>query len=512
MKTGMATTVGLLLALSACSGQSVPDRQAAIQAMAKGDYATARVLLANALQVNSADPELHFLMGKVALESGNTELAKSELQPLLTHPRYGSEARTLLAQAYLISGSAKLALETLQPVPLGSGLAYAIAVGAREALGDDEAAAALLAKGLAAFPNSPELLQVDAEAALTSGDLAHAKTAAAKVAKLAPNDRQALILAGRIALIEGDKQQADQLFDRVLQQDKGNTVALLAKAAIAHERGDKGQTNALLARADQASGGALPQTKAYMAQMAIEAGDINRANQIMQALPEQGEVPYFMMLRGIIAGARGLNEQAITLLRNFFAHGGENAAARVALSNALAATGDKPQAWMVLRPLADAANANAPVLALAARLSGELKLPEAPAYQARLHAAQQPDPLAADMVAADQAIGAGDWKKADAIYQRLLAANPASTSVVLLNNAANARLQLGDKAQAVALARRAAVLAPNDPIVADSLGWALFQQGGVTPEVIALMRRAYAAQPGNPDIRTHLAVISKTGA
>ena len=247
-----------------------------------------------------------------------------------------------------------------------------------------------------------------------------------------------------------------------------------------------------------------------MAQMAMEAGDFNRANQLVQSLPADAEMPYIIMLRGIIAGGRGQNEQAISLLQAYLTHGGEGAAARLALSHAYVAIGDKARALITIKPLADAANANGQVLTLAAQLATEQKRPEAASYQARAQAAAKQDPIGADMTAADRAITSGNWAKADTIYQRLLAQSANGGNVVILNNAALTRLHMGDKSQAVALARRAAAAAPNDPVVADTLAWSVFQQDGASAEVIALERKALAAQPGNTEIRSHAAMIANS--
>lgn len=507
MKMVNPVLLAFFLATSACSGQTVPEKDAAIQSLNAGDIAGARIHIKNALAANPKDPELHFISARIALEDGNVDLAKSELQPLLGNPKFGKEARAMLGQAHVIAGNPQIALETINAGPLDSGLAYAVAVDANLALGHP--VKDLLAKGLAAFPESSELLQVDALLAISTGDMPRARANSTKILALAPKDAHGLLLAGRIALIDSDKASAEKYFDAALALNKNNQVALLAKAALAHDRGDIKTANAFLAQsAKNASGGSL-QTRAFMAQMALEAGDVAGANKIMDSLPAQSKMPYIAMLRGIIAGARGQSEQAISLLQPFLNQGGENPAARVALSNAYAATGDKRQAWAVLKPLADLANASPSVLELAAQLSGALQLPDAAQYRARQQAATRPDPIAKDMAEADKAIGAGDWKGADAIYQRLLGGQGAN-NVILLNNAANVRLQLGDTAQAAALARRAQAAAPNDPIVADTLGWILFKQAGATPEVVELMRKAYAGQPGNPEVREHLTQISRT--
>ena len=501
--------VAFALCITACSGMTGNDKQQAQAAIARGDVAAARIYLQNALNAAPQDPDLHFLNGRLALASGNVELAKSELAPLADKGKFGKEARVLLAEAYLASGQARLALDTLGDVRT-SGRSFALAANAHSQLGHSQLAADTLEKGLATYPNSAELIVADAEAAITAGDLKRAKEDSVRASAIDPKDKHSLLLAGRVALIEGDKAGAERAFDNVLAQDKANPTALLAKAAIAHDRGDRDMTNALLARADQAAGRAFPQARAYMAQMAMEAGDFNRANQLVQSLPADAEMPYIIMLRGIIAGGRGQNEQAISLLQAYLTHGGEGAAARLALSHAYVAIGDKARALITIKPLADAANANGQVLTLAAQLATEQKRPEAASYQARAQAAAKQDPIGADMTAADRAITSGNWAKADTIYQRLLAQSANGGNVVILNNAALTRLHMGDKSQAVALARRAAAAAPNDPVVADTLAWSVFQQDGASAEVIALERKALAAQPGNTEIRSHAAMIANS--
>ncbi len=78
----------------------------------------------NALKAEPQDPELHFLNGKLALETGNYDLAKSEFQRLTGDPGYGKDARVLLAQAFLATGNAQFALQTLGAGPYPSGQAY----------------------------------------------------------------------------------------------------------------------------------------------------------------------------------------------------------------------------------------------------------------------------------------------------------------------------------------------------------------------------------------------------
>ena len=74
----------------------------------------------------------------------------------------------------------------------------------------------------------------------------------------------------------------------------------------------------------------------------------------------------------------------------------------------------------------------------------------------------------------------------------------------LLNNLANVHLQLKDAKAAVSTAEQALAAAPNNPIVIDTLGWALFKDGRFDAALLKL-RDARLRAPGNPEIRFHLA-------
>lgn len=109
---------------------------------------------------------------------------------------------------------------------------------------------------------------------------------------------------------------------------------------------------------------------------------------------------------------------------------------------------------------------------------------------------------------AGEAIRAGDWAKADAIFAPLVEGD-GKTSAALLNNAAAVKSELGEHAAAVALARRALAEAPDSPQVLDTLGWALWREGKRVDEARALLTRAARGAPENPEIAEHWAIAHK---
>ncbi|NMG17546.1 XrtA/PEP-CTERM system TPR-repeat protein PrsT [Aromatoleum bremense] len=96
---------------------------------------------------------------------------------------------------------------------------------------------------------------------------------------------------------------------------------------------------------------------------------------------------------------------------------------------------------------------------------------------------------------------AGDLPAARREFERLAAES--SGDAAALNNLANVLLKLRDPA-AVETARRAHALAPDNPAVIDTLGWVL-AESGQTDEGLRYLRDARLRQPGNPEIRFHLA-------
>ena len=60
-------------------------------------------------------------------------------------------------------------------------------------------------------------------------------------------------------------------------------------------------------------------------------------------------------------------------------------------------------------------------------------------------------------------------------------------------------------AEAIALLEQAIKLAPDDPFILDSMGWALFKAGRVN-EALDYLKRAFALRP-DPEIAAHLGEV-----
>ena len=99
-----------------------------------------------------------------------------------------------------------------------------------------------------------------------------------------------------------------------------------------------------------------------------------------------------------------------------------------------------------------------------------------------------------------------DFAGAGATYEGLLAADPQSW--LALNNLAYIQLEhLKDAAKAREYAAKAREVVPNNPAVADTLGWSLFRLGQYA-QAEPLLKEALAGLPENPEVHYHVGVNS----
>jgi len=97
---------------------------------------------------------------------------------------------------------------------------------------------------------------------------------------------------------------------------------------------------------------------------------------------------------------------------------------------------------------------------------------------------------------------AGRWELARAALERAVALGP--DQAVALNYYGYSLLEHGgDAARAVAMLEKANALAPNQPAIADSLGWAYFRRGDAE-RALPLLESAGAAAPADAEIAEHL--------
>ncbi len=115
---------------------------------------------------------------------------------------------------------------------------------------------------------------------------------------------------------------------------------------------------------------------------------------------------------------------------------------------------------------------------------------------------KSPKNQAALMILASIEERQNEYAKAALAYEKVLAFEP--NSVAALNNLAyllGEQLNQGEKA--VKLARKARSLAPDNPAVADTLGWVMLKRGDYQ-QALDLSQEAASRVPDNPEIQFHL--------
>ena len=204
-----------------------------------------------------------------------------------------------------------------------------------------------------------------------------------------------------------------------------------------------------------------------------------------------------------VALARRAPEAARAALESLrVAQANEATIARYEAAIALMAGDNKKAVTIFQRAYAAAPNADGAIRLARAQLALGKSKAARQALEAEL-ARQESN--AVRRALAELASQSGDWAAARDHYAALLSADAAN--IDLLNNYAMTLLETGSQ-EARAVAEKARTLAPQDPLVADTLGWILLREGD-TDGALGLLRDARLRAPDNPEVRYHLAVALK---
>jgi len=507
-RVALAPVLAVGLTLSACESAPTDPLGAAQAALAKGKPRSALEFVDIAASQAPDDPTVRMLAGDIAMALGNADRAVSEFQRVVESPNSTSLAKAKLAEAQLMANYMDAAKSTVANLEYDVPMAYTTAVAYALSQGDRDMAAAKLNEGLERFPQDPRLVTIDAERLFLQADPETAAKRLDPVLALDPPLAQAHKLAGRMALGSRNAKAADEHFSAVLQSHPNDQTAMLALAAIARDKGDEALAANWINKANQA-GDPHPIGLLFAAQMAYDAGDMSRAFELVELVPPaMASEPNFARLRGFVDAARGQYGAAILPLKSYLESASEDYDARRTLALAYAEQGELDNAWETIEPVLRDPRADVGALSMALKLSEETGQGDSQAIRVALAKRQEGANIDDELRAASNAIRAGDWAKADAIYAPLIE-GAGREDAVLLNNAAAIKSKLGDHMTAIALARRALVQAPESPQVLDTLGWALWSEGKAIDEARALLTQAAKRAPGNAEIAEHWAIAHK---
>jgi putative PEP-CTERM system TPR-repeat lipoprotein len=437
--------------------------------------------------------------------------------------------------------AASAGLATLQQTPKADPVRVAALSGAvKVAQLDLDGARAAFTEGLRLAPDSLTLKADLARVLALQGRTADAMALLTPTLAKAPANPTALATALDILEAAGDNAQAATVLAAARAAQPDNAGLLLLQVSLQARRGDIAGALTTLDGAP-ADLGQTPRLLATRARLLLAAGKpadaITALRQILIAAPRSLDVRHELV---DLLLATGQGDAAVALARDGLALAPGNsvllqtyvgATYRVSGLDAALALADtlrrdptnlpasrllKGALYMAAKQPADAArafaaeSATAPFGALVIAEAGALRaagnLPQA---RAKLTAwvAQQPDPAASDVLASVDI----EEKRLDAAAAALhdvLAARP--DDPVALNNLAWVDQQQKDDKAALALARRAYLIAPGGQ-TADTLGWILTRQGEVATGLL-LLRQAAGRLPADPAVHYHLAVaLNDTG-
>ena len=249
-------------------------------------------------------------------------------------------------------------------------------------------------------------------------------------------------------------------------------------------------------------------TLTEVAQLQFMAGDVDgAAYSLEKALSDTPEHLAAQSMMVQIELRRGNTAQAEARARQVIKQYPKNAAGHGLLGDVALSRNDLPQAVAAYRQAHQVEPSSVTTVALTGSLARMDARPEAVKIaQQRLK--QAPRDLATRMTLGHLHAQMGRYADAAAVYREVVKQRP--RHVEALNSLANALLKLNHP-EALATARAAHELAPENPMVIDTLGWVFFKQGKFE-EALPLLRDARLRAPGNAEIRYHLArVLTATG-
>lgn len=345
-----------------------------------------------------------------------------------------------------------------------------------------------------AFDNRPAAMLLAGTIELGTGNAALATRPLKRLVEVQPGNFKARRLLGSAQWRSGDAAAAVRTLRPLADRADADAYTLSVIGKAYQRLGDEGLAARYLARAAAPRPSALAALENPLADAEIETLRRDAARQ-------PGSAPAQIALIRALLG-RGLGPEALARARQLQSANPGAPDSHVLVGDALAIQGDYAAAAGAYRRAANL-SFNEPValrLVEALRNSGN----SAGAAQVlALFLEQNPQNLAAQIIAADANLQAKRWPEAIALYERARRRTGDRDST-LLNNLAWAYGQTGDYERAVPLARRAWELEPSNPVTADTLGWLLYKSGEDRMGGLALLEQAARGAPSDAEIRAHL--------
>ena len=443
----------------------------------KGDSATAIALLADLLQRRPRLVDAHLLLASAYRLRNNLEEALSVYNHLTeTYPK-NAQVPLLIGGILLQQNQtnrARLAFEkALQLAPnYLPALEQLIALD----LTQRQFSPALdrIEQQLQRNPNAPELYILLAKAYYEQGQTNNVEKELLRALELDPTHREPYVLLARLYVARKEHPQAIERLKRVIARDPADVAALMLLGMIHHQIGNVTAARETYEKVLAVNARFSPALNNLAYLYSEHLNQLDRAYQMAQRaralLPwdsatadtlgwilfKRQEYPWALSLLQE-SGDRSPDQPEVLYHLGMAQYiMGYEDAARISLERALQLNRDFPGRDLCVRRLA--------ILAIDATMADAKALQ---ALEEQL-APDKNDPVALSKLAAAYE-NAGMLDKARTACEQALALNPKNVSVMI--RLANLHAQrMGNRSQAMELARKARALAPEDPMIAHTLG------------------------------------------
>lgn len=335
--------------------------------------------------------------------------------------------------------------------------------------GSSEEVAGLLAKAVKAAPAdaAPRLALVNHF--LAQRDAKQALAAAQDGSAALPQSAELVDALGRAQAAAGERNQAVNSFTKLTTMQPGSPQGFLRLAAVYAEAKDVDAARASLGRALGVKPNLLAAQRALV-DLELRAGRLDEALAVARTVRRQrpAEAAGFLL-----EGSVEAQKNNLAAAREIFRAGLKQAAASTELA-----------------------------VKMHAAFAVEKKPAEAAKFAASWLAAHPRDGQFLSYLG-DAALAEGDYKAAEGYFRRTDEVVPGNAST--LNNLAWTMAQLG-KPGAVEVARKADALAPNSPLVMDTLAMSLASENQVA-QAIEVQKKALAIAPEAHPLRLSLAKL-----
>lgn len=512
--------------------------------MSQGRSAKATELLQQALKTQD-DPAFRTTLGLSLLGAGQTSGAVAELEAAYRKDPRHLTAGVALTQLYLhtqrLPQAVALAQKMVKQQPTHSGLHYLLG-NALARSGQAPAARAAFERAVALAPQlAPAQLQL-ARMDIDARALQAAEQRLNTLLKAQPKNADAMAEMARVAHQRGQHAQAlrwlvkarDSAPHHALRWDlalidwhlrSGNPSQALEAAKIAATKnpndisllllssqvqlalGDHKSAQNLLTTATRIAAYDAP-LQTHIAERMLAARHLpGAAYSLEKALSGQPHFVPAQVLQARVELLQGDATRAEQRARRVVQDHPDSAAGHDVLGDIAAAQGRHAAAITAYRQAQRVAPGTATALKLMEALNQQGQATAAVDVGTQ-HLRRQPDDATVHKALANLHARAGRFADAASGYTAALKHQPNDAEA--LNNLANAQLRLQQPA-ALQTAEQAMALAPDHALVIDTLGWVLLQQGQ-TARALQLLRDARLREPGNPEIRYHLAqALARSG-